>query len=302
VNLVERARARRWHEVYFNSASLFFWFVHAGAAAGVIALGWSWPGFALAVALYAVRMFFVTGGYHRYFSHRSYKTSRWFQLVLAIGATSTAQKGVLWWAHHHRHHHRASDEPDDLHSPVQGGFWWSHVGWILCRDFEATDPNRIKDFARYPELVWLNRHYWLPPVALAGLLYAVGGLWALVWGFAVSTVILWHLTFTINSLSHVVGRRRYATTDDSRNQWLLGFLTLGEGWHNNHHHYQVAARQGFYWWEVDLTFYALKALAAVGIVWELHGVPDHIRDRRPVSVADDLDDGAIGVGGDAEPA
>lgn len=273
--------------VYFNVATLPFWLVHAGAVVGVIALGFSLSGLALAVALYYARMFFVTGAYHRYFSHRSFKTSRPFQLLLAIGASSTVQKGVLWWAACHRHHHKFSDEPEDLHSP-RHGFWWSHLGWILCRDFQATDTEKVRDLARFPELRFLDRFHLLVPVALAAALLAAGGLHAFVWGFLVSTVLLWHGTFTINSLSHVFGRRRYPTADDSRNNLVLALITMGEGWHNNHHRYMSAAHQGFRWYEIDLTYYVLRALAAAGLIWDLRRAPRHViegRPRRPVAVA-----------------
>src|SRR5262245_53419902 len=170
---VETAMAKGWRHVYFNWLTLPFWGIHAFAIAGVAVLGWSWLGLALAIALYVPRLFFVTAAYHRYFSHRSYKTSRWFQLVLGIGATLTVQKGPLWWAAHHRMHHKMSDEPGDLHSVKQSGFWWSHMGWILARDLEGTDLSRIRDFARYPELVWLNRWWMLPPIAAAIATYAI---------------------------------------------------------------------------------------------------------------------------------
>ena len=271
------AAGRSWRQIYLNAPSVPYWGVHALAAVGVITTGWSWAGLALAVALYLPRMFFVTGAYHRYFSHRSYKTSRWFQFVLALGATSTVQKGVLWWAAHHRQHHKLSDKPGDLHSVQQQGFWWAHHGWILARELEDTDLGRIKDLARYPELRWLDRYWVVPPIAAGVLTYLALGWFGLVWGFAVCQVMTWHGTFTINSLSHLWGGRRYATTDDSRNNPVLALITLGEGWHNNHHHYQVSARQGFFWWEVDITYYILRALAAVGLVWDLHGVPDHVR-------------------------
>jgi stearoyl-CoA desaturase (Delta-9 desaturase) len=287
MNAVESAQSKGFWRTYFNTLSIPYWGVHAMAIVGVIALGFSWLGLAIALAAYVPRMFFVTGAYHRYFSHRSYKTSRWFQFVLALGATLTAQKGPLWWAAHHRIHHKLSDEPGDLHSVRQSGFWWSHHGWILSRDLEDTDLSRIKDFSKYPELRWLNRWWILPVVALAVGLFLAGGWFLLIWAFAVSQVLCWHGTFTINSLSHVWGNRRYKTTDDSRNNPVLAVITMGEGWHNNHHHYQVAARQGFYWWEIDCTYYVLRALAAVGLVWDLHGVPDHIRDaaEEPEAVA-----------------
>ena len=279
MNAVEAARARGWRRVYFNALTIPYWGVHVLAIVGLATLGWSWTGALLCLALYVVRMFFVTGAYHRYFSHRSYKTSRWFQFVLALGATMTAQKGPLWWAAHHRAHHKFSDERGDLHSAKRDGFWWSHMGWILARDLEGTDYARIRDFARYPELRWLDRWWFVPPVALAVIIYAIGGWFALTWGFSICQVLCWHGTFTINSLSHLWGRRRYATTDDSRNNPVLAAITLGEGWHNNHHHYQSAARQGFFWWEIDVTYYVLRALGAVGLVWDVRGVPDHVRDN-----------------------
>jgi stearoyl-CoA desaturase (Delta-9 desaturase) len=278
---VDTAQAKGWRHVYFNWMTLPFWGVHALALAGVVMLGWSWWGLALAIALYVPRLFFVTAVYHRYFSHRSYKTSRWFQFLLGIGATLTVQKGPLWWASHHRVHHKMSDEPGDLHSVKQSGFWWAHMGWILARDLEDTDLSRIRDFAKYPELVWLNRWWMIPPIAAVIATYAIGGWFALVWGFAVCQVLVWHGTFTINSLSHLWGGRRYSTGDDSRNNPVLAVITLGEGWHNNHHHYQVSARQGFFWWEIDLTYYVLRVLAAVGLIWDVRGVPGHIRDSVP---------------------
>jgi stearoyl-CoA desaturase (delta-9 desaturase) len=250
--------------------------VHVAAVAGVIALGWSWKGLALALALYAVRMFGVTGGYHRYFSHRSFRTSRFVQLLLALLAMSSSQKGVLWWASHHRIHHKFSDLPGDVHSAKRDGFFWSHVGWILADQHEATDERCVRDLARYPELVWLDRWWWTPPLAFAVGLFLVGGWFALVWGFLVSTTLLWHGTFTINSLTHIFGSRRYATTDNSRNNALLALITLGEGWHNNHHYYPLSVRQGFFWWEVDITYYVLRGFAALGIVHDLHAPPVHV--------------------------
>jgi stearoyl-CoA desaturase (delta-9 desaturase) len=281
MNDVAVAQARGWRATYLNRLTIGFWGLHVAALGGVIALGWSWSGLARAGARgVARRGVFVTAGYHRYFSHRSYKTSRAMQLLLAFGAEVTVQKGVLWWAAHHRRHHKLSDQPGDLHSVRQSGFWWAHMGWLMARDFEDTDTDAIKDFAKYPELRWLDRNWWLPPVAVALVTLAIGGWFALVWGFFVSTVLSWHGTFTINSLSHLFGARPYETTDDSRNNAVLALITLGEGWHNNHHHYQVAARQGFRWYQVDLTFYVLRALAVVGLVKDLHGVPKHILEGR----------------------
>ena len=230
--------------------------------------------------LFWVRMFGVTAGYHRYFSHRAYKTSRPFQFFLAILAQSSAQKGALWWAAHHRRHHKHSDGAGDIHSPLRDGFWHAHVGWILSSDSDATEYGKIRDFAKYPELVWLNRLPLLPPIVLAVVVFLLFGWSGLIVGFFWSTIALWHSTFLINSLAHVFGSQRFETGDGSRNNWLLALLTLGEGWHNNHHHYQSSARNGFYWWEIDVTYYVLRALQALGLVWDLRPVPRHILDQR----------------------
>jgi stearoyl-CoA desaturase (delta-9 desaturase) len=224
---------------------------------------------ALCAALYVVRMFGITAGYHRYFAHRAYKTSRFFQVVLAWLGGSAVQKGPLWWAGHHRGHHRHSDTPSDPHSPHETSFWWAHVGWILSEDHGHTPEGELPEFETCPELRWLDRFHWVPGVVLAVGCFLLAGWSGLVWGFFVSTVLLYHGTFTINSLSHLWGRRRYDTADDSRNNWFLALLTLGEGWHNNHHHYQSSANQGFYWWEIDLSYSVLVVLSWFGVVWDL---------------------------------
>ena len=234
----------------------------------------------LFAVLFAGRALFVTAGYHRYFSHKSYRLNRGWQLVWAVLAESTAQKGVLWWAANHRRHHRSADTPDDPHSP-QRGWWWSHAGWILCDKFNEPDVALVKDFARYPELRWLDRHDWVAPWALGFLAFLVGGWPGLVVGFFWSTVLLWHTTFLVNSAGHLVGRRRYETPDTSRNSLPLALVTGGEGWHNNHHRYPASARQGFFWWEVDPTWYFLRACRAVGIVHDLKVPPPHVLDDRP---------------------
>jgi len=189
--------------------------------------GVSWKAVLLCFALYVVRMFGITAGYHRYFAHRSYRTSRWFQFVLAWLGCSAAQKGPLWWAAHHRHHHQHSDQIADVHSPEREGFWWSHVGWILCSRYEHTDFAAIKDFAKYPELNWLNRFHVIPGVVLAVACFLLMGWQGLVWGFFISTVVLYHGTFVINSLCHMFGKVRYQTTDTSRNSLILALITLG---------------------------------------------------------------------------
>ena len=232
----------------------------------------------LAVVTYVVRMTFVTGGYHRYFAHRSYRLNRVAQFIVAFGGASAAQKGPLWWAAHHRNHHRYSDTDRDIHSPRRG-FWWSHVGWILCDKYNETELEMIRDFAKYPELRFINKHDWIAPWTLGVTCWLIGGWSGLLIGFFASTVVLWHATFTVNSLAHVFGRRSYTTTDTSRNSLLIALITGGEGWHNNHHRYQFAARQGFRWWQIDTTYYTLRVLRMLGIVRDLRPVPVAVIDE-----------------------
>ena len=223
----------------------------------------------LAVFGYVLRMFAITAGYHRYFSHRSFKTSRAFQLVLAFLGTTAMQNGPLWWASWHRRHHKHSDTVLDAHSPAHGGFWRAHVGWFLDGTHDEPDLSNVKDLARFSELRFLERHKWMPIVAYAVACFAVAGWAGLVWGFVVSTIAVLHFTALINSLAHVWGSRRFQTNDDSRNNALLAVFTLGEGWHNNHHHQMTVARQGIRWWEIDVSYYVLRGLALVGVVWDI---------------------------------
>lgn len=262
------------------------------ACLGVIWVGFSWLAFWTAVGLYVLRMFAITGFYHRYFAHRTFKTSRWVQFMFAFIGTTSAQRGPLWWASHHRAHHVHADTEKDIHSPRQQGFLWSHTLWFLCdRNFD-TDLSRIKDFAEQPELRWLDRFDILPPILLGTVLFFIGW-WLeiyypqadttagqmLVWGMFISTVVLYHATYTINSLCHQFGRRRFETRDDSRNNFWLALLTLGEGWHNNHHYYPATVRQGFRWYEIDVTFYLLKLMSLFGLVWDLQPVPARIKQE-----------------------
>jgi stearoyl-CoA desaturase (delta-9 desaturase) len=214
-------------------------------------------------------MFGVTAGYHRYFSHRSYKMGRAAQLAMAVLAQTSAQKGILWWAANHRTHHRHSDEDEDIHSPVKRGFWWSHVGWIFASEHFGHDPAAIRDFSKFPELRWLDENHLAPAVAYAAALFLIGGTQAFLWGFLVSTVVLYHCTFSINSLAHVWGSRRFTTRDGSRNNFWLALLTLGEGWHNNHHFSAGSCRQGCRWWEIDATYYVLRVLSFIGLARDL---------------------------------
>jgi stearoyl-CoA desaturase (delta-9 desaturase) len=222
---------------------------------------------------YYLRMFGVTGGYHRYFSHRSFKLNRFWQFCLAFLAQTSGQKGVLWWAAHHRAHHLHSDRKEDLHSPVHEGFWWSHLGWILSDEYDEYDPRRVADFSRFPELRWLNTYHLVPTVIYGLAIYLIGGWGAFFWGFCLSTVMLYHGTFLINSLSHIWGSRRFPTPDESRNNFALAVVTMGEGWHNNHHYYMSSVRQGIRWWEIDLTYYLLRMLSWVRVTRDLRPFP-----------------------------
>ncbi len=261
----------------------------------VFFVGFSATALIIAALLYALRMFAITGFYHRYFAHKAFKTSRPVQFIFAFLAASSAQRGPLWWASHHRHHHAYSDKPDDSHSPVQRGFFWSHISWFLTNKNFNPKNERVKDLLIYPELKFLDRFDVIAPLFLAISLYVLGaalesyaphldtsGLQLLVWGFVISTVVLYHMTFTVNSLAHVWGKRRFNTSDQSRNNSLIALLTLGEGWHNNHHHFPSAARQGFYWWEIDLTYYGLKILSALGLIWDLRKVPAEVLSNKRI--------------------
>ena len=270
--------------------------VHA-MGLGVIWVGWSWTAVAACIAFYWIRMFAITGWYHRYFSHRSFKTSRWCQFAFAILGASSTQRGPLWWAANHRHHHKESDSPEDVHSPVQNGFLWAHIGWITARKHYAPKLKLIQDFAKFPELRFLDRFDTLVPILTGTAMFFFGvtlnhlwpslgtsGAQMLIWGYFISTALLLHGTCTINSLTHMFGRKRYATGDESRNNWLLAIITMGEGWHNNHHYYCASTRQGFYWWEIDASYYVLKMMSWVGLVWDLKPVPEHVRESGRVGV------------------
>ena len=261
-------------DIMYPSAIPFV-LVHLGCIAAIWS-GVTWSALALCAALYVLRMFAVVAGYHRYFSHRAFATSRAFQFVLAVLAQSSAQKSVLWWAAKHRHHHLHSDTEEDVHSPRRKGFVYSHVGWIFDRKHDQADLSKVADLTRWPELVWLKKFEQLPAVMLGVLCFLAAGWSGLVVGFLWSTVLLYHGTFCINSLAHVSGSKRYVTGDDSRNNWLLALVTLGEGWHNNHHAYQSSVRQGFKWWEVDVAFYVLKAMSWAGLIWDLKTPPAHV--------------------------
>ncbi len=256
------------------------------ACLAVIWVGWSPVAIATATGLYLLRMFVITGFYHRYFSHRTFKTSRAFQFIMALIGCTSAQRGPMWWAGHHRNHHNHSDDERDVHSPRWYGFVWSHMLWFLTESGTATPLDKVRDWKKFPEIVFLDRFDWIAVIVFGAAIWGVGSLLGhvapslhtsgpqlFVWGFFISTIVLYHATYTINSLAHKFGSRRFETTDDSRNNFWLAILTLGEGWHNNHHYYPASLRQGFYWWEIDITFYVLWLFKQIGLVWDLRPVP-----------------------------
>jgi len=282
-------KVREMPERFEFSRSVPFIILHLGCL-GVIWTGWSWAAVITAAVLYFVRMFAITGLYHRYFCHRAYHTSRVTQFLFALLGLTAVQRGPLWWASVHRHHHAHSDEEVDAHSPVWKGFLWSHVGWLTSSRNFPTDYRLVKDLAKFPELVFLNRFDLIGPLLLVVATYGFGALlqtlgvstsgWQMVvWGFFISTTILFHATCAVNSFAHTLGSKRFKTDDESRNSLILALFTLGEGWHNNHHHYQASARQGFYWWEIDISYYIIRTLGALGIVWDIKGVPEKVYEQ-----------------------
>jgi stearoyl-CoA desaturase (delta-9 desaturase) len=260
------------------------------APLAIFFVGFSWIALGVAFAFWFLRKFAITGFYHRYFSHRAFKTSRVMQAIMAFWGGLAVQKGALWWAAHHRDHHRYSDQDEDIHSPVRHGFVWSHIGWVLSKLGKPTNLDKVKELAKFPELRFLNKHHWIPALTGGvGMFFLGKGLesWApqlgtdgpqmLVWGFFVSTFVLYHTTYSINSLTHVFGTRRYKTSDDSRNHWLFALITLGEGWHNNHHQFPSAARMGFFWYEFDITWWGLWVMEKLGLIWDVRPVPPQAR-------------------------
>lgn len=282
-------------ETFQFSRSVPFIILHLGCL-GVFFTGWSWAAVIAAAVLYVVRMFAITGFYHRYFCHRAYHTSRVGQFLFALIGLTAVQRGPLWWAAVHRHHHAHSDEEVDAHSPVCKGFLWSHIGWLTSSKNFPTDYKMVRDLAKYPELVFLNRFDLIGPLLLLVIVYALGagleafapglgtnGWQMVVWGFFISTTLLFHGTCSVNSFAHTLGSKRYETGDESRNSLILALITLGEGWHNNHHHYQSSARQGFTWWEIDVSYYVIRAMGVLGIVWDIKTVPAKVFEQSRVA-------------------
>ena len=285
--------AGRAHQVDYTRV-LPFIALHLACFA-VFWVGVSWVAVAVFAFSYLVRMFAITAFYHRYFSHRAFKASRPVQFVFAIIGASATQRGPLWWAAHHRRHHKQADRNGDPHTPRKG-LLWSHMGWFLSRSHFGTEWSQIPDLAKFPELRWLDRFDIVVPFAYAAGMFGLGvlidrafpslgtsGGQMLVWGYFMSTVALIHVTLTINSLAHRFGTRRFNTPDRSRNNPWLALLTLGEGWHNNHHHFPGSARQGFFWWELDISYLVLKVMARAGLVRDLKPVPAGFLEFRRIT-------------------
>ncbi|MAS00404.1 MAG: acyl-CoA desaturase [Nitrosomonadales bacterium] len=247
------------------------------------------------IGMYAIRMFAITGFYHRYFSHKTFKTSRLTQFIFAIIGASAVQRGPIWWAAHHREHHMHSDTIHDKHSPKAHSFFWSHTGWFLTKANFITHTRLVKELSRFPELRLIDRFDIIIPILTClGLFYLgeylnlshpdlkTNGLQLLSWGFVLSTILLYHSTFLVNSVAHLWGKKRYNTKDSSRNNFIVAILTFGEGWHNNHHHFPGSANQGFYWWEIDITYYLLMLLRTFGIIWDIRTVSEKIRESNKI--------------------
>lgn len=253
----------------FSLTFILYVLIHIIGIGALFFVHFDWKYVALFGINYFLGMFFITAGYHRYFSHRSYKLGRWAQFFFAWMAQASAQKGILWWAANHRDHHIHSDEEEDLHSPVLRGFWYSHMGWIFDPSTQGYNPRKVADFGKFPELRFLDKHHWIPTASIGILIFALGGLSAFVWGYLFTIICLYQASYCVNSLAHVYGSRRFETTDHSRNNFWLAVITLGEGWHNNHHHCKSSCRQGYKWYEIDMTFYLLTVLSWVGIVKDI---------------------------------
>ena len=258
-----------------------FWTVQVSALL-VFVVPFSWPLVALWAASHFLRAIGLTLAFHRYFAHRAFQMNRVVRFVWTLVGTAAMQKGPLWWAGHHVNHHRFADRDGDPHSPAVSGFYYAHIGWFLNdarHDRLAPSNPVVRDFSSVPEIAWLERYHVVPPLALAVAMYLAGGWPWLVWGFCLPTMTLAHATFAINTINHMFGSRRFETRDASRNNVFTAVFAAGEGWHNNHHRYQRAARNGFYWWEFDLTWYVMRTMAAVGLVWDMQAVPARIYEE-----------------------
>ncbi len=261
--------------------NVLFYALQVGAILTVFMVSPTRESVTVLVVLYVVRMFGITAGFHRYFAHKSFKTTRAFQFILALLGTLALQKGPLWWARTHRLHHLYSDTEKDPHSPIAFSWFYAHLGWISSGD--TPEMQKLPtDLAKFWELRVLDRFHALPGILLAVACYFYDGLAGLGWAFCFSTFLLYHTTFMVNSVCHIWGTRPYDTPDRSRNNALVAILTMGEGWHNNHHHEQACVRQGRKWWQIDVTYYLLRVLALFRIVWAIRE-PKHNEEQKAVA-------------------
>lgn len=270
LEIASRAAARH-PKRHFNLHVLALYLGVHLACLAILATGVTWEGVRICLVAFLVRAFAVGACYHRYFAHRSFRTSRVMQFFLGLLGTLSLEGGPLWWAETHRRHHRFADTPEDIHSPHYQGFLYAHSGWFMDKANSKTDRSTVPDLAKYPELVWLDQWwgYMFLPVSCAVALLLLFGWTGFIWGFCVSSVLIWHATHWIQSLSHSYGGyRRFESTDRSRNHWFVALITLGE-WHNNHHHYPWSARQGMAWWEIDVVYMLLKIMSWTGLIWDL---------------------------------
>jgi len=239
---------------------------HLGAVAALFFFHWS------ALIVFATIWILaqnvgIAMGYHRLLTHRGYATPKWLEYCIAICGALALQGGPIYWVAVHRMHHKYTDKPGDPHSP-RDGKWWSHMGWIMnatLRDETEALKQYAPDLSRQPFYRWLNRLHWVPLTVVGLSLFAFGGWSWLLWGAFLPVTIGLHVTWMVNSVTHLWGRRRFSTSDDSRNNLWVALLTGGEGWHNNHHANPVSARHGLAWYEVDFNYFAIRLLKILGL-------------------------------------
>jgi sn-1 stearoyl-lipid 9-desaturase len=249
---------------------IFMALVHGGAILAFLPGFFSWQGVVLALVLH-----WITGGlgitlcWHRMLSHRSFKSPKWLEYLLAFCGTLSMQGGVIWWVGMHRHHHLHSDKDVDHHDSNKG-FWWSHMQWMLHEvPVKQEVPKFTKDIADDPVYQFMDKYFLPIQIAFAGLLFLWGGWPYVFWGIFVRMVFVYHCTWFVNSATHKFGYRTYNTSDNSTNCWWVAITTYGEGWHNNHHAHQYSARHGLQWWEVDITWMTIKLLSFLGLARDI---------------------------------
>jgi len=222
----------------------------------------------LFAVIYPIQSIGVGVSLHRYFAHRSFKTSRWFQFMMALMAASVFGDAVRFTGKH-RLHHRYSDTTNDTHTPLKG-FWSCWYGSLLDNGYtDAELCDAARDLKKYPELMWLHRYWMVPGLVLCGIAFLIGGLSSVAIGVLLGSTLLLNQAAAVNYFCHKYGRRRFDTRDRSTNNALIAALSFGEGWHNNHHYYPATARAGFHWWEVDMYYWVIWLFEKLGLVWDV---------------------------------